>query len=289
VALSDAVLKCLAKDPEDRYSSMEELAAVLGAVLPSGAVDRKESVSRLAAPFGMPDQGDLLPAAGTGEETSVLRPARGLTGKDAPEQSARSENGALETGLEAAGQTFLVGDSEYDVHPLELDPPAELPPLELYGTGESGPAPDPPPVPVGGETEIPLSLKELPADENVEADGVPSAGRGGIRRYFLWSLPVILLIAAAGVWRFSGGPVSTLLPAKMINPAEPAKLTVLTEPGTSIFMDGKLLGEASPSGSFDVKPGLHRIEVRNPRLGERTIIVEIEPGESKRIEVKFTE
>ena len=47
------------------------------------------------------------------------------------------------------------------------------------------------------------------------------------------------------------------------------------------------MGEANPSLAFDVKPGLHKLEVKNSRFASRKFIVELKPGEFKEIEVRF--
>jgi serine/threonine protein kinase len=252
VAISDAILRCLEKDPESRFSSMDELAAVLVGTLPENAPSTEDSIAALVAPYESLSAGSL---AG-GEEATVREPSP-------------------ETG---AGNAF----NTREAHPLEMDPPADLPPLETGGTGERD---DPGETPITEENEIELSLRELPPAETEEPTLLESSPRkGGMKRYFLWLLPVILL-AAAVAWIFArGGP--SPFPASPVEPAGPAFLAVVAQPGARLSVDGKDFGLVDASGAFEIPAGLHKVEVTVPGLGVKTYIVEVEPGERKRIEVR---
>ena len=98
-----------------------------------------------------------------------------------------------------------------------------------------------------------------------------------------------MLLAAAGVWRFTGISKPADLIEKAVVPLTDANasVTVRVDPAGSVFMDGQPMGAAAPVHEFEAKPGLHRLEIRNPGFDNRKIIVELEPGQEKEIEVKF--
>jgi hypothetical protein len=49
------------------------------------------------------------------------------------------------------------------------------------------------------------------------------------------------------------------------------------------------MGDANPSLTLKVPPGLHTLVVTHPELGSKTSIVELVAGEQKQIEIKFGE
>lgn len=275
-SLSEAVVKCLAKDPGSRFASMDELADALAETLPAEVPLPHDSVSRLVAPLdgpGLMDPGDET--AGV-EETTVFRPTPGLGSKDDVPSITEPGDGMLEGAY--PGST-----GSGDAHPLEMDPPADLPPLE---TGEAGESTESGKAPAARETEIPLSLKELPpVEENETVIGAAKTRKGGKGRFLLWLLPIVLLVAA-GIWKFTGGSSLVPLPGTPDKPAGPAFLTVVADPVGTVSVDGKPLGEVNPSGTFEIPAGLHKVEVANPDQGVKTFIVEVEAGERKKIEVK---
>jgi serine/threonine protein kinase len=285
VDLSDAVLACLAKDPEGRYTSMEELGKVLTRTLPPDAQAVDACVSELVKQTVKPDLNVPDTASAGTEDTSIIRPGPDLNTGEFIKPSASGEADPAVTSMEMQGGIFSADGSDYGVHPLELDPPADLPPLELSG-GKG----DTKSIPVTEEQEISLSLKEVPVTETEdgEADGIPSGAKGRRGWQLLWLLPVILIIVAA-VWKYSGRSVTDILPRESVLPTGPAQLMVVAEPGAMIFMDGEFLGEVTLEGAFEVEPGLHTIVAQNSQLGERKFIVEIEPGGTKKIEVRFGE
>jgi hypothetical protein len=285
VVLSDAVLKCLAKDPEGRYTSMEELAAVLGGALSPGAQSKGICVSLLAEQTGKPDLNGHDASTAKGEETSVIRPSPDLNTGEITKPSIHGEADTPDKAMETESGIFSADGSDHGVHPLELDPPADLPPLE-----SSWEMADSHSTPVTGEEEIPLSLKEMPVvePEDEKAGRVASGAGKRLARHLLWLIPAIL-IAAAAVWKLGDGPASDLILRSTAPLSGPAQLRVVAEDGAMIYMDGKQLGEVALSGTFEVEPGEHSIVAQNPRFGKRSFIIKVEPGEMKEIEVRFGE
>jgi len=281
-SISQAVQKCLEKSPERRYGSIEEFSTVLEMVMPLERPNRSDVVKRLVANTKEQERTRLHTGAGENDRTSpmVTTPGKsasqaGTTGVKIPEDhSAGSGKG-----------TPLIQAPESAVYKLELDPPADLPPLESDEAMTSGRETEA----AGTKTvQTPLTLKDIPGKDSGEDTGlyVEETRARRPKRSFLWILPVILLLAVA-VWKFTDGSRQANLLNKIVNPALQAHITVVADPVGSVFIDGEQLGSASPSFSFDAKPGLHRVEVKHPEFGSRKFIVELDPGERKEIKVKF--
>jgi serine/threonine protein kinase len=287
--LSNAVLQCLEKDPGNRFPSMENLAAELQRSLYPGARSREECIAHLVAQTSSQKSPGFGIKDSSGKRTSIYCPMQGVKTEYVDERAVTGGTGTVvsETGNEEPSLTLT--QNEYSPYDLEADPPADLPPLDLSGSGTSDEAE---PIPVVEEQEIPLSLKELPSDE---PEDVPKAARGLKWRYLLLGLIPVLLIAGVAIWKFSGVTIPSastmqgVLTGKVKQPSGPTLLMVFAEPGTSIIMDGEPLGEVNDSSIFEVKPGLHKVEAVNQRLGVKSFIVEIEPGGMKEIRVRWEE
>jgi serine/threonine protein kinase len=270
-SISQAVQKCLEKSPEKRYGSIDEFSTVLEMIMPLDRPDVKTAVKRAG-----PDDRTTPQAAAFGTSGESAGQAVPFPGKDAGISERKGEAGSL------------VDDPGTYTHELENSPPAELPPLEPDGEMEDGSGTEP----VGGkEDPKPLTLKDLPepapaGDTGHFSNKRPSAGS---RRGFVWIIPVLLLLAAVGVWRFTGISKPTELIEKVVVPLTDtnARITILVEPAGSVFMDGQAIGDAAPMHQFEAKPGLHSLEIRNPGFDPKKIIVELDPGQEKEIEVKF--
>ena len=286
-SISHAVQKCLEKSPEKRYGSMEEFSTVLEMVMPLDRPDRKTVVRRLVERTREQERTRLQTSAGPDDRTTPQAAAFGAAGEGAGKTGPIDVQGPG-TGEKKGAAGPLVTDPGIYAHELENAPPAELPPLEPDDSVSSDPGTEP----VAGKTDPePLTLKELPEPPPVEDpdhhDGKRSAS--GSRRVLLWIIPVLLLLAAAGVWRFTGISKPADLIEKAVVPLTDANasVTVRVDPAGSVFMDGQPMGAAAPVHQFEAKPGLHRLEIRNPGFDNRKIIVELEPGQEKEIEVKF--
>lgn len=281
-SISQAVLKCLEKGSERRYGSMEEFSTVLEMVMPLEKPSRTAVVTRLVESTKEQERTRLHTNAGEEDRTSpmIMTPEK---------PTAQSRVPVLETSqIDAGGtgkETPLIQSPGSSAYQLELDASADLPPLEsdeaVLGSRETE---------VDGkkEAQTPLTLKDMPGTGTEDDTGqyVEDTAVSKPRRSFLWVLPVILLLAVV-VWKFAGGSRQGDLFKKAMGPVLKAHVTVVADPAGRVFMDGELLGNANPSLAFDVKPGLHRLEVRHPGFGSRKFIVELAPGEKKRIEIKF--
>ncbi len=59
-------------------------------------------------------------------------------------------------------------------------------------------------------------------------------------------------------------------------------LEILCNPPTPILIDGKPVG-TSPLKKIKVAPGSHDVTFADPEAGNRTLVVKVEPGESKTV------
>jgi serine/threonine-protein kinase len=283
-AISQAVQKCLEKRPERRFSSMEEFSTVLEMVMPLERPGQVDVVTGLVVNAMEQERTRLHTSAGEDDRTSPM--------VTTPERPA-SQTGTTGVGTfqgsegESGKDTPLTHDPESSVYQLELDPPAELPPLESDGsrTGSFEKKPI-----AKKSPQSPLTLKDIPELDPDKDEGlyIEETKKSDSRRPIIWIFPVILL-AAAAVWFFADGSRKSELLKKGVIPVSEAHITVVADPTGRVFMDGELLGDANPSLVFDVKPGLHRLEVRHTGFDPRKFIVELNPGEEKEIKVKFSE
>ena len=192
----------------------------------------------------------------------------------------------------------VVPENQYEpvpVHPLEMEPPADLPPLESVTDIVSTPQTyqDKP------TASEPLSLKSSPGESAGEKEDSGSyvddmkRNRSSFRvSPKALSMVVILILLATGGWfvaDYMGKRAA--LNALMTIPILKATLTVDNPLGGAIFLNGKELpiaeGATEMNRIFKIKPGLHNLEVRHPDFGSRKYILELEPGEKKQIVVEF--
>lgn len=273
-SVSSAVARCLEKDPGQRYGSVEEFSTVLEMILPLERPNLKSVVRELVARTVEQERTRLHSSAGEDERTSPVIRVPEVQGRPAESPGARRSG----PGFDPAVKDLPV--SPYD---LEAEPPAELPPLEpdteLPAAGSHEPDKEAPPPQ--------LALKDLPEIEEdtghyVEETTVRKSGKPVI-----WLLMIILFLAAAALFRVTGGQKRANILKNAVRPLSKAHITITAAPAGKVFMDGELVGNASPDLSLEVEAGLHRLEVRHPDLGTRKFILELEPGEGKEIRVEF--
>ncbi len=281
-SISQAVLKCLEKSTERRYSSMDEFSTVLEMVIPLEKPNRADVVTRLVISTKEQERTRLHTNASEVDRTSPMVMTPGTPEKAAAQTrlpGLQGPNGGADgTGKEES----LIQRTGSSTYQMELEPPADLPPLE---SDEAMTSSSDTMVTGKEETESLLTLKDIPESEDDTGQYVEKTAGNRPKRSFLWILPVILIFAVA-VWKFAGSSGQGELLKRAVNPVLNAHITVVADPVGRVFMDGELIGNAKPSLAFDVKPGLHRLEVRHPTFGSRKFIVELDSGEKKRSEIK---
>jgi hypothetical protein len=251
-------------------------------VMPLERPNRSVVITNLVASTKEQERTRLHTSAGEDDRTSPM-----VKASQAPDSTvAQPGPSGIQGGAEVTGRdTPLIQDAGSSIYELEDGPPADLPPLEFDNGMASGSKTE---VPAREAPQIPLTLKDIP--ESVPEDDAGQYKRGkkgsGSKLSLLLILPVILLIAVA-VWKFTGGSKPGDLLKKAVSPILKAQITVVADPVGRVFMDGELMGNAKPSLAFEVKPGLHRLDIRHPKFGSRKFIVELNAGEKKEIEVKF--
>jgi serine/threonine-protein kinase len=285
-SISQAVQKCLEKSPERRYGSMEEFSTVLEMVMPLERPTRADVITSLVVSTREQERTRLHTNAGEVDRTSPMVMTPGAPEKAAAQNKPAGVQSPLDVGSGVDGtdkETPLIQGMGSSTYQVGLDPPADLPPLEPEGVMTiSSEADDP----VTEVAQTPLTMKGVPELEEDTGKYIEETGKTKKQRSYLWLIPVLLILAVV-VWKFAGGSRQGELLKKVVSPALKAHITIIADPVGRVFMDGELLGNAKPSLAFDVKPGLHRLEIKHPRFGSRKFIVEVDPGEKKSIEIKF--
>ena len=273
-AMSQLVLKCLSKNADDRYGSMQELSTVLEMSLPLERLTRKDSVARLVERHRDPESTALrTPTAGPEDMTAPFAVA------DLPVPGTTTPASIKPAPTEPA-----------PAHPLEMEPPADLPPLE----------------PVQDNVSVPKTYQEQPAvqatlelrDKSGQEDAVETGSyvndwKGlGLGAKIVMAIVVLVLLAAAGAWFFldMGSRVDrkdTITGTVQLG--QGAQLVVVSEFGGDVFINGKKHGAIDSAATFDIDPGFHSLEVDHPELGSRKYILELDPGERERVVVEFEE
>jgi len=249
-------------------------------LMPLDRPSRADVVRRLVHGTREQERTRLHTSAGEDDRTHAMAGSPGVPGETVRQTAA----GAKDTPW--PGEQNPVPGAGTTLYELEKGPPAELPPLQpgdeasTRAQVQTSSRKTPP---------APLALKDVPElDPEQDTGKYIDQTKRRPRRSFLWILPVALLAAGAFLV-FYGGPGGQGLLKKAAIPVSDAHITIAADPGGSVFMDGVPVGSADPSLFFDVKPGLHTLEVRHPRFGPRKFIVELEPGEAKEIVVTFNE
>ncbi|MDT8395681.1 MAG: serine/threonine-protein kinase [bacterium] len=271
-AISQIVMKCLNKSPETRFSSMGELSTVLEMSLPLERIPRKTAVTRLVERHRDPEStASLSPDAGPEDVTAPFVAVQLPEAAVAPAPSTGVEKGA--------------------VHPLELDPPADLPPLEPVEDIVSVPHTHQ----KAGTADVPLSLRATPGGGSKGEEhaghyvGDDKESRSSLKA--LWIVGLLILLVAGG-WFLAGwmgerSALNDIMPVAL----RKAQLTIVSPSGGTVLLNGEELaisgGGAWQVRAFDINPGLYNLEVRHPDLGSRKYILELGSGERKEIEVEF--
>lgn len=81
-------------------------------------------------------------------------------------------------------------------------------------------------------------------------------------------------------------PVAPPSPPVAAAPAQ-ATVTVGIHPWGEVYVDGKRIGVSPPLTRFNLDPGRHRIEIRNPGFASYRDTVDLAPGQSIKIKHKF--
>jgi serine/threonine-protein kinase len=80
-------------------------------------------------------------------------------------------------------------------------------------------------------------------------------------------------------------PPVTKAPTKA--PTKPAQLIFAVSPGGEIYIDGNYLATTPPATTFDLEPGMYRVEVRHGSRKPYLTYMTVEPGDVRRITHDF--
>jgi serine/threonine-protein kinase len=266
-AMSQLVLKCLSKNADTRYGSMQELSTVLEMSLPLERLTRRDSVARLVARHRDPDS------------TALRTPSAGPEDMTAPFAVADLHDKEPHT---------ATPPEPVPAHPLEMDSPADLPPLE--------PVKDKLSVPKTYQDQAavktPLELRDKSGQEDAVDSGsyVDDRKSIGIGAKIVMAIVILLVLAAGGAWFFldMGSRVDRKdVITERVQLGQGAQLIVISEFGGEVFINGKKHGAIDSAATFDIDPGFHSLEVEHPEYGSKKYILELEPGARERLVVEF--
>jgi PEGA domain len=70
-------------------------------------------------------------------------------------------------------------------------------------------------------------------------------------------------------------------------PGSTAKLMIAVSPQGELYIDGKHYGTTPPLTTFDLEPGMHRIEIRSGSWKPYLTYITVEAGDQRRIRHEF--
>lgn len=288
--LSAIIMKCLAREPSARFSTMDELEETLQGVLPSLASILPEAIISLCrdlpprpdpTPASMESAGRTVPAA--------QRPAAPDGGEQITaaggDQVARM---AEELGI-GRGDAVVEGE---DTGQDQL----QMPPLP--GPGESKKEALPPSVtgPPRQPPERKLSLKEATPPQEQET-AAPARRPGKVLNAL--AAAMVLAAIAGGLFLVSKKVDTAAIKTGIEEKAAtlPQKLTgaekatgkafilLRVSPWAEMTLDGQSRGRVEGGSTLPVESGPHTLVFKHPQLGEKKVIVDLEKDDSRSIVV----
>ena len=115
-------------------------------------------------------------------------------------------------------------------------------------------------------------------DGTIPLDSPPVTAKksGGLRHY----------LALAGL---TAALIAVFLLAVPRQPPQTVPVTVVAYPWAEVILDGRSLGYTPTAVPYMIEPGPHTLKLVNPHLGTRTMELNVDPGETPRIEVDLRE
>lgn len=262
--LARIVAKALAKRPEERYQSAEEMAAELNRYAQraqaKATINRRKTSADALPSFSPLDPGEM-PA------NDALSRTIQLDGSEALRVVARRRHHRRWVGAAAAlalasliGGGIWFGLAGGDATPAPK-PPAPPPTLANIATSKSDTSPVADPAPT--------LVAEPPPKLLVEPESAPKPA----------SKPAARALRAPKQMPEPPPPE----PA----PPGPAHVQLAISPWGEIFLDGAKMGVSPPLTQLQTTAGRHRIEIRNGDATPHVAEIELSDNETKRIKYKF--
>jgi len=315
--LSEVIIKCMAKDPSDRLISMDELEGTLAELLPSLSPAPTEAVITLLKAWDeypkkvatmtqdiSPDDGETR-LASAGETTSEINDDADKLSEivELDLETASSEDMPADTVDEMARELGLDMEHASAVDPDPGDEPAglEIPPLpdgsepgepEYTGHKENVDARKDKTPDYAALDEPNLELK--PLEVKSEDDSTDSSSpRDKTSGFLIKAIIIVILTGAVGAAvKFLGTPanidqVKSSVKELTARPTT-AHLSITVTPWAKVTLDDTSKGRHEGNFDLTITPGPHILTLSHPEHGERRIILQIEPGESRVLSVDFT-
>ena len=311
--LSEVIIKCMAKDPSDRFATMDELEGTLAGLLPSLSPAPVEAVITLLKAWdehpkkvatmiqnASPDDGDTR-LASAGETTSKMNDDTDKLSEivELDLETASSEDMPADTVDEMARELGLDMEHASAVDPDPGDEPAglEIPPLP---DGSKSEDPEYRDTMDAGEGKIPdyavrdepnLELKPIEVKPEDDPTGL-SGARDKTSGFLIKAIIIVILTGAVGAAvKFLGTPanidqVKSSVKELTARPTT-AHLSITVTPWAKVTLDDTSKGRHEGNFDLTITPGPHILTLTHPEHGERRIILQIEPGESRVLDVDF--
>jgi serine/threonine protein kinase len=308
--LSAIVLKCLAKEPGQRFTTMDELRETLEGVLPSlssilpeaivnicrdiprtvdptGSIQRPEEKTAPAAPAATP----------AGDATISSPPAVDLledTVSKMADELGVSTSPVMAEGLEEDGDDLQMAPLPQPGGKAAPSPPPEAP--------QARPAPRIPPEPELAIRDTGPKEGELPEEEQAPRpkSKAPNALMAAITLAMIAGAIYLLSQKLTPDAIKSGvSEITTQMPSDIKDiPAQiseqipgvgeksgQAFLVLSVSPWAEIIVDGVPQGRVQGNQTVTVESGPHTVVFRHPQLGEQKVIVDLEVDDSRQITV----
>jgi serine/threonine-protein kinase len=258
--LDTIVLRMLAKRPEDRFPSARWLFRELR--------NLEEKLEK-DAPAEAPKAERAAPRVSADDPTLILGPSR-----SAPERA----RWAPYAGAMAA---VLVGLAVAFFALREAAAPGEAP-LQV-----ESPQPAPPAPVLVAEVPAPQSAPAPAADNPPEPAPSPKPARAARKKAAPAPAPAPIAAPAP-----APEPPVVLAPAPQPPPPRPAvpetaKLTLAVSPWGEVYIDGRLRGTTPPLAEIELPPGRHRLEIRNSAQLPYLTVLEVQAGDTRKIQHRF--
>lgn len=289
-ALDQMVFSLLARRPEDRLANgrvllreLQRLEEALG-LRPAAPVEatrppptrQPAAVAQHATPLAQHDVPIPDEAVFDHQKAMLLMDREYARERSSGSRSTILSALALLLALIAIGLAAMM---YYSTDSSEANTPPSPPPPVAEAIKEPTPAPSvPPPPPPRVQADEPAPATPPVADASASAHTDAPDSRASKEKE-----PAVARTAPAQEPRRATQPAATPAP----QPGATARLILTVSPRAEVYIDGKHYGTTPPTTTFELEPGMHRIEVRSGSRKPFLAYMTVQAGEVRRIRHDF--